>query len=1567
MANELDLSVLRKVTAGLTAGPAGEAQLAAAHEVIARASVADHVQTLGAIRDLHVPLTAEADKALADLTAAAVASKRPAPVVVRRNTPFPGLGDGGAGVSLSAGQRISRTLGPFRDTVDQSVWFDVIDPIATVAFARPGQTAPFLLVQAGTLPASTAAITLGPGSVWIASALLAPGAPANGFTGLEITGGTLTLGTVVATSGSPIVVPASVSMTLALKLAQGAAATGTGSGADARAQTLVTPAQVTIRLDASGATFSGVGSAKLTVFGTTYDFTFTATHAAFDAVLGRLALPASVTPAAVAIAGVKSTLFMPAGKVPIVVAGWSLPVATANPASLGAASGAGGLGFLLADGVHAAWHEREPATQLGLSILLALPGLLTLLTGVARNDGAPQRFALWGDAASRSRGTLAIAFPKRFGLIWISNAAGAELLQIDAPGTLSLDRPVTVAGHRVPLAFALAQTNLLQHGADLVLTFGGLDATPPTRKNERSFAVENAVLKTGPVALALLAVELEGANKGKGGIALESSLLLLLPILPDPYASNVVLRARSVRAHEPIGPSVAVLAWKANGPPTIDWLLPGNALGGLTQSVAPVAAAPSPPPAATGAAAAFENQVDPKTAALLSADAATLRAFDQMADRTVLIGRGELHLLDVSSNADRFGIEINALPAFEQGSAMPALSVQKMQLTSEQRRVRIFTLPAVQWEPLISLNDNPDVLPLATPLTYPDCGGPSEITVGSTELVPVTPRDAIRAAVIGYNRSANPIPLAMRFTLPFGIEAFAVVRHEAGTASPSVGFASPSFGPGMVRGGIQISVRAGLAPPGGRSRGLPGAAVQLHNALHDFNPTSDTALTPIDMAFNARFAPGGPVGAVPVERFDLSGYGESVISEWRDPADAAGIISKAQFAVLLGRTALEIVQERSILYPHGARVVRTITIERRNTARVVRHDSGWQAVTDGEYAYPNGTVQTHPGVVRAARNVRHIRDTSQTVKASEGSTLMVVYFDCDLEVEHAGAGSAGGLVPGRNQIGLVQLDDKSNQGALTSAQLADVLTRTGPLGGPIDCDVDVGGTGQHMRVTHVSCAGTVNAGATSIAMAAWGSPRLPGGGQWSFLRQTSSLNDLPVAVDKDRGVPLTRTGLASAPDPSQPYRFADPEDVSDPAHPAHLYGVLHATGTQRVLFLGPHIAPSAPFQIAFDRAPLLADPFTLVLAGGLFPKSANAIPFPNASFTLALQSGGNYKLTPAADFPSPVAERAIATAPPNRAFVRYRDEDGHPTQVKLAIDTGATPDPWSFALSGFSLVGESGAFGEIMRIKAGLISTASHPTQLTNAPGVVLGGALKPVQEALNFLESFASGPPLNVAMTNDWQITAGLDFPAAKVFEKSLKALIPILDDLDLKIVSQIYPSVGPTLYAKYQFSIEAVLKWPTVIPAVFGFGALKLTLVLAVDAGGGGVGAVFTIEFGIGLGFSTPSLFGLFEAKAYLMENIYVVLGDNIWALGLGIMLKGDVDLTIAEVELSLELRAYTVHETCMLPDGQHKTGFAVGQFVVELEVHIAWIFDFDFQYTGTMSQNLDGGPCALQDFTT
>src|SRR5690606_23915025 len=152
--------------------------------------------------------------------------------------------------------------------------------------------------------------------------------------------------------------------------------------------------------------------------------------------------------------------------------------------------------------------------------------------------------------------------------------------------------------------------------------------------------------------------------------------------------------------------------------------------------------------------------------------------------------------------------------------------------------------------------------------------------------------------------------------------------------------------------------------------------------------------------------PGRP--AVPLERIGISGYGASTFSNWENKDALFAQTSQAFFNVATGRTSREVVQDKSMVYPWGIRVVRTITLIRMGNGYVARVDSGWQAQSDGlfDFRYPvNDLVsdpanpkkipqphpnpyRIHPGPVRGLRNVRNIRE----IPKSYTTTTQVIYL-----------------------------------------------------------------------------------------------------------------------------------------------------------------------------------------------------------------------------------------------------------------------------------------------------------------------------------------------------------------------------------------------------------------------------------------------------------------------------------------------------------------------------------------------------------------------------------------------
>jgi hypothetical protein len=1387
----------------------------------------------------------------------------------------------------------------------------------------------------GAPPAAT--LTLGAGSVWVSAAALAGNAaPGNGWCGLRIKGGMVSFGGTVSLTASPILVPTVATVTLRLELDPPQPTAGTGPGADARQAQLFLPAQVVMAFTAGGGAVTQADNGSLTALGSTVGLTFEPAPASYDTMLGRVQIPFKPASGEFAATDSRSTLVTVSGNAPITGASWSLPVTTSAPGSLGAAAGDGGFALALTAGLTITWTGHQLPTICGPATLLVEPGSITFGGLQASTPNIAQRIALWNVVTpAPAHGELDVQFPASFGFRFVSEAAGVEVFVILTALSANLDRPRTINDERFPFTSQAGLVGFIETVAGtFLLAEAAAQQAPPVRQ---AIALKNLLLQTSNPNAILVYGSFAANVCAPGALLWQFSLGFELPILPDPYTTNFAFNPRTVgeAGSFSLGTLWAIAAWQRSALPVLDFTLPQAA---------------SPAPAAGAVSAAIA--VNP--------DAEAIAQLNQRFDSVVGIASAPTILLDLSTNVSQFGVAY--APVEQAVGVAPTsapLAINNLFLEGYGAGVRVVTLPAVQWEPVLTRpGDDPQDPNFPSPLTFADCGGATVFAANNVELVPIAPRPAIDALLGVYNRETDPLPVAVRFTLPFGIVAVAEIARTRSLLeiSPQFVEVTPGFSAAGLKGGDQLSVRAGgsrlIGLPGSSS--LPGAAYQLHNALFNGVSAPQTVLTPIDSTFNSNFGPSAPDPRVPVTRLDVSGFGESLFSDWRNPTDAAAIISKAQFNVIVGRTSFEVVQARSVKYPYAVRVVRTITIQRENGAVISRRDSGWQPVTDGTYQFPKPDLITHPGVVLGVTGVANIRDTGQTFTTSDGSLLMAVRFDCNVTLENATLGAGPNGVPARDQLGYVQLTDPTGFGQLAPDQYQELLAAVGPLGGAVDCVIDIGGSGQRMRVAQVGVDATPGMGGPEFAMAAWGSPILPGGGQWSFLRQTS-LGEAPQPVDQDRGVPLVRAGSAPNPPPAgSPYRFADPADTLTPNTPAADYGLLHATGTQRLLFLRPKIETTAPPAITSTLPPVLADPYVLSTAVGPFPRVDACSVQLSAGFALEIAADGNFKLQlPTPEYTIVASQLTLQDAQSARTVVHYADENNNPSVVSVSIDTAAAV-PWTVGISNLSIATESGSLGEVTRVVGTLNAAANAPTQLANGR-FVLGPPLKPVQSVVSFLENFGPLPPPSVALSNgwSWSLKAGLDIDLKDlltVLPPPVSALLTkFVDDLDFKVLEQL----GPT-NSKAQAEFDLTVKIPTPFPPVVAIGIAKFT----IEIGSFGNEFIFQLGVGIGVDFSL----GPFKATAYYAETQSLITGDTVFGLAASSLIKGEVDLEIVKVELSVEAQIALLKVTCN--SGADTTIWGVAQVTFALEVTIAFVIDIDFEEKAELDHNLDGGPCALPD---
>lgn len=673
-------------------------------------------------------------------------------------------------------------------------------------------------------------------------------------------------------------------------------------------------------------------------------------------------------------------------------------------------------------------------------------------------------------------------------------------------------------------------------------------------------------------------------------------------------------------------------------------------------------------------------------------------------------------LLDVSSNANQMGISINPTMLFVQtGTVVPGIVgeqtvqltgmraaaaannafpfvVEGMQVKSPSNLVKSFTLPQIAWEPVINLTA-PDrekpgdpklpMDPEAGFIYFENDGGATRLWNNSTALVALAPIPVIDALIKDFKENPKNFTVAS-FTLPFGLKAISYVsKNFVEPVKPDINNLRPQFrkqedGSHKLQGGIQIQFTAGqfgkpVPTPAERDSPMfPGYTVQLNNLLDMSGIAKNESNLGhrVTEIFNNEFLvqPLGTPGleksrGVPLSRMDVTGYGANIFSKWLSPTAAMAQTSQAKFDVMLGRTGHEVIQVKSILYPWGIRVVRTITVFRTSTGYVYRVDSGWKAesdglfdfsyryllqgkdpfadnLTDADFKTVTAPYDFHPGVVRGLFNIRNIKDAPSVaeyidvnnypgglpyvngVKGQEmiadagGITEPVkcgaVYFDADVEIENVVQGHTNKRVVSKKILGYVQVAPAGIP--LTPLQLKGLLElHGGSIGGDLDCVVDVAQSNQQMKLTRFDCNVSLDGTKPVFVLAGRGQVILPKDGSWTMVQHevgTGDVTPLPAGTS----VPLIRKGLwnktvvVNQTDVEQQLlRIAHPKEIiREAVNDTINFGFLQSTATQKALFLTPAFGFNKK-QLLSKTPPIFADAYRLMTGNGIFPNVGNAI------------------------------------------------------------------------------------------------------------------------------------------------------------------------------------------------------------------------------------------------------------------------------------------------------------------------------------------------------------------------
>lgn len=1161
------------------------------------------------------------------------------------------------------------------------------------------------------------------GSFYIRADMLASNAPNDRYAGIKVKDGKLQLSANPVLQGERLILAANTGVQVQLELDQTVDALKTKKkhGIDAFEAKVQTPGSLNFLFSGSSkAQISESGSAEWSVYGQKASFSRANKAPTYNTQLSRLLIPYSCSVAEFAPKKQKSPMVGIQESAPVSASWWAIPAAKLDVSAPLEVAGSGGILQELKSGLKFSWKGLQgKKLKLEKPQILVENGRIGITDLISNGEGAFQEIDHWKDNLNEYGTSISLALNKSALFMYNSLAEGTEMLVALANTQIKVDRPLQVNG--LPVSIRTKNSALVMAGSDdknLIYILDDnilwdnklpFDKVPDFKSI--AIALENALFTLSPVNGALVFGEcnVDWSRIIKSQTFLVFGMFSYIPTLPDPYVANLGILSRQ-------------FGKKAKGLEGIQsWLICQISQDPLNKKEDQVkvsfhfgpsnnTSTNSTSPREFGSPSLMTlNQftsTDAKMETLKSSAASrdnTLPPYeDQLQPFTRLYEMDYFALMDVSSNANQLGVSLGLSRGQRVTTGMARavgeaeatisqtdgqlISVEGMEVIAQGAMTRLFMMPQVAWEPVFNMTPPGLNKPGDPPLLfnyYGNDGGPTRLINKHQERIAISPKPLVDFILDKYEQKQTPV--SALFTLPFGLRALAELSHTNNreTIKPQLSQVRPNF-PNDLQGGIQIRATAGdygkKFPGESKKNDLPmfgGFTVQLANVLGIVgNSTGASTLgQSVTEIFNGEFFvnQGNPTQlltrGVPVSKIDFTGYGASTFSNWLSPSAEIAQTSQARFDIMLGRTAHEVIQVKSIVYPWGIRVVRTITLFRSSSGFVYRTDSGWQPESDGVFdfrakfideSFPGvlkeeARYELHPGTLRGLYNITNIRedgsvadfivnnsipvgkkyiDENGDVITNNGSSFnqevkcVAVYFDADVAIENLVKGHKNGKTPAKKILGYVQLSPPGIP--LTPVQLKQLLNLQGGLiGGDINCEMDVSSSGQMMQINRFDISHSIKPGNPSskpiFVAATRGSVLLPKDGSWSMVQHetgSGEVTPLPPHIP----IPLIRIGewqkeiVVNAADVANNLvRLAHPlEILRDPIVDTINYGFLQSTATQKALFLTPSYKKGIS-KLLSKTPPIFSDAYKLMNGSSIFPNVGDA--YSNFGKAIALLDG----------------------------------------------------------------------------------------------------------------------------------------------------------------------------------------------------------------------------------------------------------------------------------------------------------------------------------------------------------
>jgi hypothetical protein len=1161
------------------------------------------------------------------------------------------------------------------------------------------------------------------GTVWVQVKLFDSTVPANRYFGLKVKSGQIDLSAKPVAQGTNLILAVNAQVTVNLALDSAAVKAAKSNkiyGADAAAISLQCPDQLNFRFNGSGiGQISGASNAEWEVYNEKGSFQFSNQQPFLNQQLNRFCIPFNYSKADFEPSKFHGKYFSLEGKPAIKSSSWAIPAGEIDLNAPLEVAGVGGMLQVWNKGMKANWQGiKGGSLPLNESLFLVEDGRIAISALDTGTPGIYQDFDHWKDSLNPYGTSLHLRYSAQSLFLYNCLAEGTELVVSQADASINVDRPKQVNGHAVAVKTKKSVVflggsetqNLIYLIDDNILWDNKLPFDKVPKFKSIALALENALFTVSPVNGAMIfgRCDRDWSKITKSQTFLVFGLISYLPTLPDPYVANLG------RLDKQFGKKVSGVESIQN------WLICQISQEPLSENIDSVQVnfhfGDANQKSSNSVSTSELSSVNTVSTQFASSEAQmeTLKSSgfrkntglppynEQLNPFTRPYEMDFFALLDVSSNANQLGVSLgvargqrvttgkarmlNDAEATIAPSVAQPFSVEGMEVIAPGAMTHLFMMPQVAWEPVFNMTP-PGINKPGDPQVffnyYPNDGGPTRLINNHQKGIAISPKPLVDFILNKYEDQETPI--SALFTLPFGLRALAELSHTNSreTIKPQLNLVRPNF-PNDLQGGIQIRATAGdygkKFPDEPKKNDLPmfgGFTVQLANVL-EFNGVASGASTlgqSVTEIFNGEFFvnQGNPTQlltrGVPLSKIDFTGYGASTFSNWLSPSAEIAQTSQARFDIMLGRTVHEVIQVKSIVYPWGIRVVRTITLFRSSSGFVYRTDSGWQPESDGIFdfrakfideSFPGvlkeeARYEFHPGTLRGLFNITNIKEDGSIADfvvnniiptnkkyinengdliTNNGSSFnqevkcVAVYFDADIAVENLVKGHKTGRTPAKKILGYVQLSPPGIP--LTPDQFKALLNLQGGLiGGDINCEMDVSKSGQLMQINRFDISHAAKPGnplnKPIFVAATRGSVLLPKDGSWSMVQHETGSGEV-TPIPPHIPIPLIRIGewqkeivVKSADVSNNLVRLAHPMEIlRNPVATTINYGFLQSTATQKALFLTPSYKKGIT-KLLSKTPPVFSDAYKLMNGSSIFPNVGDA--YSNFGKGIALLEG----------------------------------------------------------------------------------------------------------------------------------------------------------------------------------------------------------------------------------------------------------------------------------------------------------------------------------------------------------